>query len=578
MPSFVSSGFDSASPPTKTSSARGDGRNGIRIPTGFGGGTRRGHSTERLEHRIDCWSGMVCSPGSIIEEYGVIMQTHPQIHLVWLGSPVPARVRTLANRLVELHPGLIIRIWTESELAWLSNHTEFLAEPRLSGKANIARYEIILRHGGVYLDADFAVHRPLDEVFRAVDQFGLVVARQSRALFNPAFIAARPGHPAMERAAAGIADSRRRFSDASSPARTGPHYLTSVLLEHVRSGGTFGEMPQHSIYPWHSDEARLTHDAVPRSVIVSHEWATMHGPDYWGRENLDPGTDLIPGHPRSRARVSLRARLASSPHSHEFIRRLEAMRFRGDASTRWLHLDPLGSGDSGKPEEDHRPESTPPSAAIEAWTARLIARSVRGSDGVLDISPASSGPFMTALRVLDRPGRAVLVVSSGVPPTDSWRDRSVRCSAHVLTMSTADPDRLVRIESMGSALLPREVSAEQGLLAFQSQHEHVELSRLVGSIPRFALVRCTAEALTPPLRDVFAEMLDASRIGTLVLTIDPLSVAPGVSTALDLIRYCAESGRSVSIGPWLVDGRGRAWDEHVRVAARPFVVSIKNPR
>lgn len=500
------------------------------------------------------------------------MTSTQSIHLVWLGSSVPARVDSLAARLREVHPDADVRVWTDADLTWLSNHEELLAEPRMSGKANIARYEILLRHGGVYLDADFKVHQPLDEVFSAVERFGLVVTRQSSVVFNPAFIAARAGHPAMERAVSGIIGSRRRFRDAGSPVRTGPHYFTSVLLDHLRAGGTFGELPQHAIYPWYIDEDPLVGAAVPRSVIASHEWATMHGSTYWTSD--DSAATPASTAKRTRGGGSLRARVASSPLAHEAIRRVEGIGHRGGLSARILSGSPDRNGAVGRTaDEGLIPTRT--DAALEAWTSRLIVGTLRGSDTFLDIAPGTYGAFLTALQVLDRPGRALISVRGDARPPESWRDRSIRCSAHVLSLNADDADRVVEVESEGSALLTREVSSEHGLLGFRTTDLDATLSGLVDAIPRFALVRCVAEAMSPQLRETLSGMLLSSRIRQLLIVIDPLSVSQGVSSAVDLVRQQSELSRSVTLAPWLVDGRGREWDEHLRIAARPFIVSVQ---
>lgn len=498
-----------------------------------------------------------------------------KIHLVWLGSVVPARVRAVALQLQDLNPGAVVQVWTDADLSWLTNYAELLAEPRMSGKANIARYEILLRHGGIYLDADFCIHRSLGQIFAAIERFGLVAARQSRVLFNPAFIAAQAGHAAMERAVTGIAASRERFADSSSPVRTGPHYFTSILLDHVRSGGTFGELPHHAVFPWYADEAPLERRAIPEAVIVSHEWAAMQGATYWesGAEQTEsPSSARVQA---QHGRPTVRGRLSSNPVIHEAIRRVEDRLYRRDGRTRLLA--------AGQPSRDDRamssglatPRVNPTTAALDAWTARQIARSLRGSDGFLDVIPGSFGAFSTALRALDRPGRAILVTSSDGHPPGAWHDRSIRCSAHVLTVSNEDSDRILRLESNGSALVAREVSIDQGLLGYESPVGDATLAELIGRIPRFALVRCAAEAMTQPLSDTFSQMMASSRIARLLLTVDPASVVPGTSIAIDFVRRQAHSGRDVSIGPWVVDGRKRDWDEHLRIAARPFIVSIR---
>jgi hypothetical protein len=502
-----------------------------------------------------------------------------QIHLVWLGSAIPGRVTLLKARLEELHPEAAVRLWRDDDLTWMTNHEHLLREPRMSGKADIARFEILLEHGGIYLDCDFSVHRSMGAVFDAIDEYGFVTARQSRSLFNPAFIGSRPGHEILRRLVAGIPATSERFMTLSAVARTGPHYFTEVLMSHLRAGGRFGELPQHSTFPWYSDEAPLPSSDVPSSVIVSHEWATMTGVDYWSGSHDEDREPVRRSWLQSiQERSSLRARAARSATVHNIIERIEGGVFGGGAATRLLTARPFEPEfREGRDAENGHPRRTasPTDMRIDSWCSRLVAQELRGSASFLDVAPTSFGTFLTALRVLDRPGRALVATPQDNPPPASWRDASVRCSAHVLSIAAGDSDDLVGMESEGSALRPREVSRESGPLGFRSTNVDTALSELVASVPRFALVRCSADCLSLPLGEVLAAMLQTSRIKHLLLTVDPASASPGVSISADLIRRQAESGRSVSIGPWLVDGRGREWDEHFRVAARPFVVSIR---
>jgi len=65
----------------------------------------------------------------------------------------------------EKHPDWEYRLWTEKDILslplTLARH--YRAMPKLSGKINLARYEILLRYGGIYIDADSECVRPLPE-------------------------------------------------------------------------------------------------------------------------------------------------------------------------------------------------------------------------------------------------------------------------------------------------------------------------------------------------------------------------------------------------------------------------------
>ena len=58
------------------------------------------------------------------------------------------------NSWIEKHPDWEYMLWTEENIPKLINYKHFVATYKLSGKANIVRYELLYRYGGVYIDAD----------------------------------------------------------------------------------------------------------------------------------------------------------------------------------------------------------------------------------------------------------------------------------------------------------------------------------------------------------------------------------------------------------------------------------------
>lgn len=502
------------------------------------------------------------------------------IHLVWLGPSVPDRVTALKERLESLHPDATVRLWRDGDLAWMRNHELLLREPRMSGKADIARYEILLQHGGIYLDCDFSVHRSMDAVFDAVKNFRLVAARQSRVLYNPAFIGAEAGHTVLQRLVAGIPRTMERFISLGPVARTGPDYLTEVLMSYLRAGGRFGELPQHAVYPWYSDETPLPAQDMPSSVIVSHEWATMSGIDYWSSPSDEVGRPARRSMRQSIREVSsLRGRAARSPVIHDLVRRLEDAAFRGGPATRLVAArapKEAALGGSRLVSKEAPVSPTRTDRAMDAWSARLVTRTLRGSDNFLDLWPRSVGAFITATRVLDRTGRAVLVTTSEAGTPRALVDESVRCSTHLLLTAQPGQDRVESATSFGSTLRTREVSRSSPPLGHVDEEVSETVGSLVSAIPRFGLVRVSAQHATEELCSTLDTMIRARRVRRLLLLVDPRSPAEGTARLLELVEAQEADGREVSIGPWVVDGRGRKWWQHLRIASRPFAILVND--
>ena len=83
------------------------------------------------------------------------------LHQVWVGpNPPPTRAMETWRR---RHPDWEYRIWTD-HTGW-ENQKAIDAMPEWNGKADIMRYEILYRHGGVVVDADSECLRSLDDHF-----------------------------------------------------------------------------------------------------------------------------------------------------------------------------------------------------------------------------------------------------------------------------------------------------------------------------------------------------------------------------------------------------------------------------
>jgi len=484
------------------------------------------------------------------------------VHIIWMGSPIPARVEQLRGDIARHDPGVHVRVWTDDDLTWLTHRDLVVSEPQYAAKSDIARYEILLRHGGVYLDADFRVHRSLASVFAGVDAHGLVVARQNPTTYNNAFLAARADHPLLQDLVAGLPDAYRWTARMSAPARTGPFYLTERLLAHLRHGGVAYEIPQHAVYPWYADEEPLPASLLPPAVVMSHEWASISRDWSWARAGVEPESVVIPDR-RSRLRRtgrSIRARAAVTPVAHELIGRAERIRLA-------VTTPAQGRSEVGA--------VAPTTSVLDGWVAREARRRLRGSACFLDLHPSTALPALAAASSLDRPGRVVIVADPdriADLPARLW-DPSLRPSVHAASVCPDRPGLVTSIRSAGSTLVARTVSLDlpsaEAVLPVD-----LDLAALVEAVPRYDLARVQADRLAPDVAATIRRMTAQRRIARLIVALDPFAMSTGVDEAIALIAGLEADGLPIAIGPWLVDGRGRTWREHLRVAARPFILTV----
>lgn len=139
----------------------------------------------------------------------------PQVlHQVWLGPlPISLRLKRWAATWREFHPTWDCILWTDRPEAHEGPWTSIAALPPLvnqwaydnvhqivgaraawAARADIVRYEIIARYGGVYADLDVEVFAAVDEALRGVRLF--VADEYGQVAGNYLFGAAQ-NHPAM---------------------------------------------------------------------------------------------------------------------------------------------------------------------------------------------------------------------------------------------------------------------------------------------------------------------------------------------------------------------------------------------
>jgi inositol phosphorylceramide mannosyltransferase catalytic subunit len=102
------------------------------------------------------------------------------IHQIWIGGEVPPEIVQLMHTVRTAHPNWEYMLWTDENLPDIENLDAFRAARTMAMKADILRLELLWRYGGVYVDADFSCHHPLDQLFprtadlRLVSEFGVV--------------------------------------------------------------------------------------------------------------------------------------------------------------------------------------------------------------------------------------------------------------------------------------------------------------------------------------------------------------------------------------------------------------------
>ena len=202
-----------------------------RLPAGAGGGGRDALPAHRLE---------ACVP---------FADRFPRlIHQIWLGpNPLPAEFNAWSEGWRRQHPGWHHQLWrdAEAEAFPMVNRDAFDAAENFAMKADIFRYELLLRHGGLYADLDFECLRPIDPLLAQVGEeafggFEWPTVNHSASLSN-ALLGALPGSAFLRQVVAALPESIRLHATEREvhgveyiSRATGPAFLTRMAVAFPR--------------------------------------------------------------------------------------------------------------------------------------------------------------------------------------------------------------------------------------------------------------------------------------------------------------------------------------------------------
>ncbi|MCR6630942.1 MAG: hypothetical protein NVV74_13330 [Magnetospirillum sp.] len=197
------------------------------------------------------------------------------IHRVWLGGkPIPPQYDLWWEGWQRQLPDYEFISWTDKDIPSLSVRQQIEAADSGAKKADIARYEIMHRYGGTYLDCDFMPLNHLD--FSAFDA-DLVVCHEREKIepkCSNGFFSVSPNHPLMAKAVEAV--TTMQLNAVEVIAETGPGFFGKLIAE-----APYKRLPSNSFYPYLYNEP--FHAVFPRPVdqtygihVWYNSWFTEH--------------------------------------------------------------------------------------------------------------------------------------------------------------------------------------------------------------------------------------------------------------------------------------------------------------
>lgn len=231
------------------------------------------------------------------------LQIPRKLHVIWVGQQnrVP---RDCIESWRAQHPGWSFKVWNDRDLNTVSwENAEHIRTFQKIGKwpavADLMRYEILYREGGVYVDADAFCVRPLDEWLLENEMFACWVDTfAKRKLVNNAFMGSAPLNPFLAFVIRGAREktdvlkrwswSRMRYVKMGAWRSVGPYHLTDCITRYDGRGyANMTVLPSHMFSPDHFRGRAYEGNGI---VYAKHEWASTRKL----YERLEIGSDLEP--------------------------------------------------------------------------------------------------------------------------------------------------------------------------------------------------------------------------------------------------------------------------------------------
>jgi len=176
------------------------------------------------------------------------------IHQIWLGSELPERYKKFQESWKKYHPTWEYKLWTDADVKAfkLINQKAYDKGKNYAEKANVFRYEILERFGGVYVDTDFECFRPFDILHDFYEFYTGMATINRITLINNGLIASIPGHPILKTCIKNINKTNYGFGQMG---RNGTIYFGYMVVQACENNVTFDLskvliLPPTYMYPW----------------------------------------------------------------------------------------------------------------------------------------------------------------------------------------------------------------------------------------------------------------------------------------------------------------------------------------
>lgn len=196
------------------------------------------------------------------------------LHLTWVGDD-SKRPNNCIQTWIDMNPGWVVKIWGNDDLRdteWVNaRHIKAMWDRELNGVADLMRWEILYREGGIVVDADSICVRPLDDWLLEAEAIACWENEITRPrLIGCNMVGSVPGNPFMGQIIQDL-HAKDTVIDDMAWKTVGPLCLTTSYFKHRYTGLTI--LPSHFFIP---DHFSGVHYEGRGMVYAKQEWASTH--------------------------------------------------------------------------------------------------------------------------------------------------------------------------------------------------------------------------------------------------------------------------------------------------------------
>ena len=205
-----------------------------------------------------------------------------RIHQIWLGSPLPDKFKAYTDSWRVFHPEWEYKLWTDKDVEGLNikNKKQYNFSKNYGMKADILRYEILAKAGGLYVDVDFECLKPFDSLMYL--KFFTGTTYTAVPCFYNSLITCTAHHPIIEKIRKDLKTMYDGNKSSAIMTGSGPfHFTKSFLASITGNEDRVCAFPVDYFYPFRHYDRLLDN---PLSYITENSFA-IH---YWAISWIKP--------------------------------------------------------------------------------------------------------------------------------------------------------------------------------------------------------------------------------------------------------------------------------------------------